>query len=182
MPSFSGVSVAQKRLDGKIWYFGPKTSSEHTTKWAQLGPLKPSIPRSTRRVRAHIPIEQATTVTLSVWGCLSGRLARGVQGSSAEGRPIRFVPSLLKFEHIHAKLTMTPDAPPGDTVMGAWEHFVFFTIRLVQNVWATLHRRSLHASSRTTTKTAPHTQCDGCGLLYGYMGTHPSRRSRYGWL
>jgi hypothetical protein len=28
---FSGVSVAQKRLDGKIWYFGPKTSSEHTT-------------------------------------------------------------------------------------------------------------------------------------------------------
>ena len=37
-------------LDGKIWYFGPKTSSEHTTKWAPLGlkpSLKPSIPRST---------------------------------------------------------------------------------------------------------------------------------------
>jgi hypothetical protein len=29
---FSGVSAAQKRLDIKIWYFGPKTSSEHTTK------------------------------------------------------------------------------------------------------------------------------------------------------
>ena len=60
--------------------------------------------------------------------------------------------------------------------------FVVCTIRLVQNVWATLCRRSVHASSRTTTKAAPHTQCDGCGLLYGYMGTHPSRRSRYGWL
>jgi hypothetical protein len=60
--------------------------------------------------------------------------------------------------------------------------FVFCTIRLVQNVWATLCSRSLHASSRTTTKAAPHTQCDGYGLLYGYMGTHPSRRSRYGWL
>ena len=24
---FSGVSVTQKRMDGKIWYFGPKTSS-----------------------------------------------------------------------------------------------------------------------------------------------------------
>jgi hypothetical protein len=76
-----------KTLDGKIWYFGPKTSSEHTTKWAPLGPLKPSIPRSTRRVRAHIPIEQPTIVTLSVWGCLRGRSVRGVQGSSAEGRP-----------------------------------------------------------------------------------------------
>jgi hypothetical protein len=32
---------------------------------------------------------------------------------SAEGRPIRFVQSLLKFEHVHGKLTMTPDAPPG---------------------------------------------------------------------
>jgi hypothetical protein len=47
---------------------------------------------------------------------------------------------------------------------------------------ATLCRRSLHASSQTTTKAAPHTQCDSCRLLYGYMGTHPSRRSRYGWL
>jgi hypothetical protein len=53
---------------------------------------------------------------------------------------------------------------------------------LVQNVWATLCRRFLHASSRTTTKAAPHTQYDGCWLRYGYMGTHPSRRSRYGWL
>jgi hypothetical protein len=86
--------VAQKRLDGKIWYFGPKTSNEHTKKWAPLGPLKPPIPQSTRRVRAHIPIEQPTTVTLSEWGCLGGRSARGVQGSSAEGHPIRFVPSL----------------------------------------------------------------------------------------
>jgi len=117
--------VAQKRLDGKIWYFGPKTSSEHTTKWAPLGPLKPSIPRSTRRVRAHIPIEQPATVTLSVRGCLGGCSARGVQGSSAEGRPIRFVPSLLFFEHIHAKLTMTLDAPPGAAVMGAWERRSF---------------------------------------------------------
>ena len=126
--SFQAFLCHKKPLDGKIWYFGPKTSSEHTTKWAPLGPLKPSIPRSTRRVRAHIPIEQPTTVTLSVRGCLGGCLARGVQGSSAEGRPIRFVPSvwykrqkLLKFEHIHAKLTMTLDAPPGDTVMGAWD-------------------------------------------------------------
>ena len=92
---FSGVSVAQKRLDGKIWYFGPKTSSEHTTKWAPLGPLKPSIPRSTRRVSAHIPIEQPTTIILSMRGYLGVRLTRGVQGSPAEGRPIHFVPSLL---------------------------------------------------------------------------------------
>jgi hypothetical protein len=42
--------------------------------------------------------------------------------------------------------------------------------------------RSLHASSRTTTKAAIHTQCDGFQLLYGYMSTHPSRRSRYGWV
>ena len=69
-------------------------------------------------------------------------------------------------------------------------------IRFVPSVWykrqklltwyktygATLHGRSLHALSRTTTKAAPHTQCDGCGLLYGYMGTHPPRRSRYEWL
>ena len=27
---------------------------------------------------------------------------------------------MLKFEHVHAKLTKTPDAPPGDTVVGAW--------------------------------------------------------------
>ena len=60
--------------------------------------------------------------------------------------------------------------------------FVFCTIRLVQNVRATLCRRSLHTSSRTTTKTAPRTQWDGCGVLYGYMSTHPSRRSWYGWL
>jgi hypothetical protein len=26
---FSGVSIAQKRQDGKAWYFGHKTSSEH---------------------------------------------------------------------------------------------------------------------------------------------------------
>jgi hypothetical protein len=64
--SVSGVSMTQKRLDGKFWYFGPKTSKEHTTKWAPLGSLKPSIPRPTRRARAHIPIEQPTTVTLSV--------------------------------------------------------------------------------------------------------------------
>jgi hypothetical protein len=84
---FPRVSVAQKRLDGKNRYFGPKTSREHTTKWVPLGSLKPSIPRSTRRVGAHIPIEQPTTVTLSVRGCLGGRSARGVQGSSTEGRP-----------------------------------------------------------------------------------------------
>jgi hypothetical protein len=47
---------------------------------------------------------------------------------------------------------------------------------------ATLRRRSLHASSQTTTKAAPHNQCGSCGLLDGYMGTHPSRRLRYGWL
>ena len=57
----------------------------------------------------------------------------------------------------------------------------------LQQAWyktygATLRRRSLHASSRTTTKAAPHTQCDGCRLLYGYMSTYPSRRSRCGWL
>jgi hypothetical protein len=34
---FSSVSVAQKRLDGKTWYYEPKTSSQHTTKWAPLG-------------------------------------------------------------------------------------------------------------------------------------------------
>ena len=113
--------MAQKRVDGKIWYFGTKTSSEHTTKWAPLGPLKPSIPRSTRRVRAHIPIEQPTTATLSLRGCLGGRSTRGVQGSSVEGRPIRFVPSLLFFEHVHANLIMMPDALLGDTVMGASE-------------------------------------------------------------
>jgi hypothetical protein len=39
-----------------------------------------------------------------------------------EWSPIRFVPNLLKFEHIHAKLTMTPDAPPGAAVIAAWEH------------------------------------------------------------
>jgi hypothetical protein len=33
----------------------------------------------------------------------------------------------------------------------------------------------VHTSSRTTTKAAPHTQCDGCRLLYGYMGTDLSR-------
>jgi hypothetical protein len=84
---FSDISVLQKRLDGKTWYFGPKTNTEHTTKWAPLGLLKPSIPRSTWRARAHIPIEQPATVTLSVRGCLGGRSARGVRGSPAEGRP-----------------------------------------------------------------------------------------------
>jgi hypothetical protein len=47
---------------------------------------------------------------------------------------------------------------------------------------ATLCRRPLHASSRTTTKAALHTQCDGYGLRYEYTGTHPSRTSRYEWL
>jgi hypothetical protein len=42
----------------------------------------------------HRASEQPTTVTLSVRGCLGGRVARGVQGSHAEGRPIRFVPSI----------------------------------------------------------------------------------------
>jgi hypothetical protein len=58
------------------------------------------------------------------WSSFGSRCARIV----CEGSPIRFVPSvwykrqkLLKFEHIHAKLTMTPDAPPGDTVVGASE-------------------------------------------------------------
>ena len=37
---------------------------------------------------------------------------------------------------------------------------------------ATLCSRSLHASSRRTTKAAPHTQCDGCRLLYGYNYGH----------
>ena len=59
-------------------------SGHHSAPSSQL--LKPSIPRSTRRVRAHIPIEQPTTITLSVRGCLGGRSARGVHGSSAEGR------------------------------------------------------------------------------------------------
>ena len=53
-------------------------------------PLKPSIPLSTRRVRAHILIEQPITATLSVQGCHGGRSARGVQGSFAEGRPYVF--------------------------------------------------------------------------------------------
>ena len=167
-------------MDGKIWYFGPKTSSEHTTKWAPLGPLKPSIPQSTRRVRAHISIEQPTTVTLSVRGCLGGRSARGVQGSSAEGRAIRFVPSLQKFEHIHAKLTMTLDAPPrrccyrslGASVPSSHNSITGRRVRRhcqlgmdvleKQQAWyktygATLRRRSLRASSRTTTKAAPQT-------------------------
>ena len=51
------------------------------------------------------------------WWSFGSRCARVV----CRGSPIRFVPSLLFFEHVHAKLTMTPDAPPGDTVMGAWE-------------------------------------------------------------
>ena len=83
---FLGVSMAQKRLDGKIGFWA-HNNTEHTTKWVPLGPLKPSVPRSTRRMRAHIPIEQLTTVILSVWGYLGGRSARGVQGSSVEGRP-----------------------------------------------------------------------------------------------
>ena len=56
------------------------------------------------------------------WWSFGSRCARIVR----RGSPIRFVPSvwykrqkLLKFEHVHAKLTMTPDAPPGDTVVGA---------------------------------------------------------------
>jgi hypothetical protein len=77
----------QKRMDGETWYFGPKTSNEHTTKTAPLGHLKPSIPRSTRTVRAHIPTEQTTTVTLSVRGHLDGRSARGLQGLPGKGRP-----------------------------------------------------------------------------------------------
>jgi hypothetical protein len=88
------VSVAQKRLDDENWYFGPKTSNGHTTKWAPLGPLEPSIPRYTQRVRAHILIEQPATVTLSVRGCLGGRLARGVQGSPAEVWPVTFCTKL----------------------------------------------------------------------------------------
>ena len=55
------------------------------------------------------------------WWSFGSRRARIVCG----GSPIRFVPSvwykrqkLLKFEHIHAKLTMTPAPSPGDTVMG----------------------------------------------------------------
>jgi hypothetical protein len=98
----------------KFGILDPKLAakSEHTTKWAPLGRLTPSIPRPTRRVRAHVPINQTTTVTLSVRGCLGGRLARGVQESPVEGRPIRFVPSLL--------------------LLG--QHRSHCTIRLVQNV------------------------------------------------
>jgi hypothetical protein len=92
-------------MDGKIWYFGPKTSSEHTTKWASLGPLKPSIQRSTRRVRAHIPIEQPTTVKLSVRGCLGGRLVRGVQGS-------RLVLLVRPRVHRLLQLRVRPSRPP----------------------------------------------------------------------
>jgi hypothetical protein len=65
-------------------------------------------------------------------------------------------------------------------VPGFMSHLIL--LGLYKTYGATLRRRSLHASSRKTTKTAPHTQCDGCRLLYGYMGTHPLRRSRYGWL
>jgi hypothetical protein len=120
---FSGVSVAQKRMDGKNWYVGPKTSNEHTTKTAPLGHLKPSIPRSTRTVRAHIPTEQTTTVTLSVRGHLDGRSARSVyaQGSPGKGRPY--------------------------VLYQACSVFVFCTIGLVQNVWAALPRQSLQTSS-----------------------------------
>ena len=86
-----GVSVLRRSYDTKTprrqnLVFGPKTSSEHTTKRASLGPRKPSIPRPTRRMRAYTPIEQPTTITLSVRGCIGGRLARGVRGSHAEGR------------------------------------------------------------------------------------------------
>jgi hypothetical protein len=119
---FSGVSWHKNAWMAKFCILGPNPARNTPQSGHRSGPVKPSIPRSTRRVRAHIAIEQPTTITLSVRGCLGGRSARGVQGSSAKGRPIRFVPSLLKFEHIHAKLTMAPDAPPGDTVMGAWEH------------------------------------------------------------
>jgi hypothetical protein len=49
----------------------------------------------------------------------------------------------------------------------------------VQNVWGDPHRRSSYAwiqpSSRTTTKAAPHTQCDdshGCRLLYRWPNKH----------
>ena len=95
----------KKRLDGKTWYFGPKTSSEHTTKWASLGLLKPSIPRSTRKDHAHIPIEQRAIVKLTVRGCLGGRSARGVQGSHAEGRSIRFVPRFVFCTSLIGKKT-----------------------------------------------------------------------------
>ena len=56
--------------------------------------------------------------------------------------------------------------------------FCTILVRLVQNVWATLCKRFWHASSQTTTKAALHTPCDGCLLLYKYMGT----LSRYGWI
>jgi hypothetical protein len=36
--SFAGVPVLQKRLNGKTWYFAPKTSSKHTRKWAPVAP------------------------------------------------------------------------------------------------------------------------------------------------
>ena len=58
------------------------------------------------------------------WWSFGSRRARIV----CRGSPIRFVPSvwykrqkLLKFEHVHAKLTMTLDARTGDTVVGAWQ-------------------------------------------------------------
>jgi hypothetical protein len=57
--------VAQKRLDGKIWYFGPKTSSKHTTKWAPLGPLKPSIYKTGRKTGGAKPSSKAGAAAAS---------------------------------------------------------------------------------------------------------------------
>ena len=88
--------------------------SIHTTIYAEGGCLY------THRTANHHHTECAG---LPWWPFGSRRARIGCRGS-----PIRFVPSvwykrqkLLKFEHVHAKLTMTLDAPPGAAVMGAWE-------------------------------------------------------------
>jgi hypothetical protein len=195
----------------KIWYVGPKTSSEHTTKWAPLGPLKPFIPRSTQRVRARILIAQPITVTLSVHGCLDGCLARG-----GKGRLQRVAHTFCTKRMVHntntAEVRARPCQVDNDGGRDA-RRYCYRSLGLalpsahnsiagrrvqrhcqlgmdvleLQQAWfktygATLRRRPLRASSRTTTKAAPHTQCDGYGLRYEYTGTHPSRTSRYEWL
>jgi hypothetical protein len=58
------------------------------------------------------------------------RLKACADRSAGGGSPIRFVPSLrdkrqelLKFEHVHVKLTCLLDAPSGDIVMRAWDRW-----------------------------------------------------------
>ena len=124
--------MAQKRLDGKIWYFGPKTSSEHIHKVGTARPPKAihtAIYGKGACPYTHRATDNRHTECAGLpWWSFGSRRARiGCRGS-----PIRFVPSvwykrqkLLKFEHVHAKLTMTPDAPPGAAVMEAWQQINF---------------------------------------------------------